>query len=108
MQWETLPSWIWTVYYIFFIITLGTAIFHIVKKDKKRWSVGVVVFTITVPIVSLVSSFGRAEGMNEFDYLVSQLHQGAAWSIFVVIGNLFLIGWWGITLFKNRLINSSH
>ncbi|SDZ84741.1 hypothetical protein SAMN05421743_101406 [Thalassobacillus cyri] len=104
MQWETLPNWIWAVYYLFFIITLVTAIFSIVKRDKKSWSVAAFVFTITVPIVSLISSIGRTEGMNEFEYLVSQLQQGAVWSIFVWIGYFFLLGWWSLFLFKIRLI----
>ncbi|CDQ20035.1 hypothetical protein [Halobacillus karajensis] len=107
MQWETLADWIWAIYYLFFITTLGTAVFSIVKKDNKIWSIVVVLFTITVPIVTLINSIGRSRGLNEFEYLVSQLQHGAFWSIFVIIGYFFLLGWWGLFLFKIRLINNS-
>ncbi|KHE68117.1 hypothetical protein [Halobacillus sp. BBL2006] len=100
MQWESLPDWIWAIYYLFFITTLGTAILSIVKRDNKSWSIVAALFTITVPIVSLINSIGRPVGMNEFEYLVSQLQQGAFWSIYVLIGYFFLLGWWGLFLFK--------
>ncbi len=29
--------------------------------------------------------------MNEFEHLVSQLQQGAIWSVFTIIGYLFLL-----------------
>ncbi|WP_431803197.1 hypothetical protein [Halobacillus andaensis] len=102
MQWETLPNWIWVIYYLFFIITLCTATFNLVKRNKKSWAVVAVMFTLTVPIVSLTNSIGRPEGMDEFEYLVSQLQQGAVWSIFTLIGYFFLLGWWGLFLLKIR------
>ncbi|MCP3026452.1 hypothetical protein [Halobacillus sp. A5] len=107
MQWETLADWIWAIYYLFIIATLGTAVFSVVKKGNKGWSIVAVLFTITVPIVSLINSIGRPRGLNEFDYLVSQIQHGAFWSVFVLIGYFFLLGWWGLFLFKIRLINTS-
>lgn len=32
MYWETLPNWVWIIYYTFILATLGTAIVSIVKK----------------------------------------------------------------------------
>lgn len=66
----------------------------------KGLSIVAIVITITIPIISLINSIGRAEGRNEFEYLVSQLQQGAIWSFFVIIGYLFLLVWWALFLFK--------
>ncbi|MFJ8260976.1 hypothetical protein ACIQ4I_03310 [Rummeliibacillus sp. NPDC094406] len=102
MYWETLPNWFWAIYYLFLLATLGTAIFSVVKRKMKGLSVIAIVFTLTVPIVSLVNSIGRAEGRNEFEHLVSQLQQGAIWSVFVIIGYLFLLVWWVLFLSKSK------
>jgi hypothetical protein len=99
---RTLPNWFLIVYYLFLLTTLGTAIFSVVKRKMKGLSVIVIVFTLTIPIVSLINSIGRAEGMNEFEHLVSQLQQGAIWSVFVIIGYLFLVVWWVLFLLKSK------
>ncbi|SIS52128.1 hypothetical protein [Salimicrobium flavidum] len=100
MNWETLPSWFWAIYYLFLLITLGATIFSIRKRELIGLSVVAIMITIIAPTVSLLNSIGRARGMNEFEHLVSQLQQGAIWSILVVIGYLFLLVWWAFFLFK--------
>ena len=99
-MWETLPDWFWTLYYLFFSATLGTAIYSVVKKRRRGLSILVIVITVTVPIISLLNSIGRVEGMNEFEHLFSQLQQGTVWSVFTVIGYVFLLVWWGLILIK--------
>ncbi|WLR42757.1 hypothetical protein LC087_00465 [Bacillus carboniphilus] len=106
-MWETLPKWFWVIYYLFLLTTLGTAFFTLgIRKIKSLsfilsgLSVIAILFTLIIPIISLIASIGRKEGMNEFEHLVSQLQQGAAWSIFVTIGYLFLLFWWLIFLFN--------
>ncbi|WP_311520271.1 hypothetical protein [Paenibacillus albidus] len=84
-------------------MTLGTAIFSVAKKRHKILSILAIIFTVTIPIVSLINSIGRTEGRNEFEHLVSQLQQGAIWSIFATIGYLFLLVWWGLFLFKSKI-----
>lgn len=98
MYWKTLPDWFWKIYYLFLLMTLGTALFGVIRK-KIRWlSVLAIVFVIIVPVDNILNSIGRAEGMNEFEHLVSQLEQGANWAIFSIIGHLFLLMflllWW--------------
>ncbi|MEQ2526643.1 hypothetical protein EKG37_03605 [Robertmurraya yapensis] len=104
-MWETLPDWFWALYYLFFLSTLGTAIISVVKNRHRRLSVLAIVFTFTVPIISLINSIGRVEGMNELEHLFSQLQRGAVWSIFTVMGYLFLLVWWVLTLFKSKSKN---
>lgn len=104
-MWETLPNWFWALYYLFFLITLGTAIFGVVKKKHRGLSILAIVFTVTVPIISLINSIGRVEEMNEFEHLFSQLQQGTIWSIFTVIGFIFLLVWWVLILFKSKSNN---
>jgi hypothetical protein len=90
---DTLPAWFWAVYYFFFLTTFGTAAWSIGKK-KHRWlSALSILFTVTIPAVGMTNSIGRADEMNELEYLISQLRQGAGWSLYSVMGYVFLAGW---------------
>ena len=100
-MWETLPNWFWIILYLFLLATLGTDIFSLVRRKMKYLPIIIIIFILTVPIVSLINSMERAEGMNEFDYLVYELQQGAIWSLFTITGYLFLLVWWIVFLFKN-------
>ena len=99
---ETLPNWFWTIYYLFLLVTLGTALLSVIKRKMSRLSFIAIVLTLAIPLVSLINSIGRPEEINEFEYLVSQLQQGAIWSVFIMVGYLFLIVWWGLFLFKSK------
>jgi hypothetical protein len=103
MYWETLPNWVWIIYYLFLIVTLGTAIFSVIRKKMIRLSIIAIVLTMTVPIISLINSIGRAKGLNEFEHLVTQLQQGSIWSIYAIIGFLYLLVWWVMFLIKNKM-----
>lgn len=97
MYWETLPSWIWVFFYLCLFLTLGTAIFNVIRKRMLGLSIIAIILTITVPMISIFNSIGRVEGMNEFEHLVAQLQQGSVWSIYTVFGFLFI----AIFLIKN-------
>jgi len=99
---ETLPNWVWIIYYLFLIATLGTAIFSVIRKKMVSFSITAIVLTMTVPIISLVNSIGRAEELNEFEHLVLQLQQGSIWSIYALIGIIYLLVWWVMFLIKNK------
>lgn len=90
----TLPDWFWIIYYSILLITLGATIFSLVRKKLISLSIIAIIFTMTIPLVSLIYSIGRSEGHNEFEHLFSQLQQGAIWSIYVSIGYLYLLIWW--------------
>ncbi|MFC4323093.1 hypothetical protein [Litchfieldia salsa] len=105
MYFETLPSWFWVIYYLFLLTTLGSAIFCIVKKTMRSLSFLSIVFSITVPIVSMLNSIERANEANEFEHLISQLQLGAVWSIFTIAGYLYLVVWWILFFFKRRSKN---
>jgi hypothetical protein len=100
--WETLPTWFWIVNYLFWIMTFGTALFRLVRKKIIRLSIIAIVFAITVPIIGLVNSIGRAEGLNEFEHLLNQLQQGAIWSIYVITGYLYALVWWILFFLKSK------
>ncbi|MFD2922162.1 hypothetical protein [Halobacillus naozhouensis] len=105
MSTETLPSWFWVVYYLLLFITLSFAVFSLIRKRIKGLSIIAVVFAVTVPIISMLSSIGREEGLNELEHLVHQLQDGELWSIYVVIGYLYLLVWWVFILKQNKKIN---
>jgi hypothetical protein len=102
MYWETLPSWVWVIYYLFLLITLGTAILNVIRKKMISLSIITIVLSITVPIISMINSIGRVNGMNEFEHFVTQLQQGSIWSIYAVIGILYLFVYWVMILVKIR------
>ncbi|MGX6444865.1 hypothetical protein ACWM35_16765 [Neobacillus sp. K501] len=105
MLWETLPNWTWVIYYLFLLTTLGTAITSVLRKKMISLSILAIIFAVTVPIISLINSIGRAEGMNEIEHLISQLQQGAIWSMFTIIGYLYLLVWWVLFLLKSKTKN---
>lgn len=99
---ETFHNWFWIIYYLFLLTTLGTALFSVIRKKLERsLSVIAIFFTVTVPFIILISSIGRAEGLNEFEHLVNQLQQGSFWSIYTIIGYLYLLVWW-VLFFKKQ------
>lgn len=100
MSTETLPTWFWIIYYLFLFITLGTVIFSLILKRIIRMSFVAIVFVITVPMMSLLNSIGREEGLNEVEFLLSQLQQGSIWSIYAVVCYLFLVVWWFVFIFS--------
>jgi hypothetical protein len=102
MYWETLPNWYWVIYYLFLLTTLGAAIFSVVRKKMKNLSIVTIIIAVTVPILGLINSIGRAEGMNEFEHLIIHLQQGSIWAIYTIVGYLFLLVWWVLFLFKNK------
>lgn len=52
MTFETLPAWFWAVYYLFFIITLSTAIFYVKRKRMVSLSTVAIGLSIVVPIAN--------------------------------------------------------
>ena len=98
-MWETLPSWVWTIYYLFLLITLGAAIFSYKIKRMKSLSVITIALAVTIPVISLLGSMERIEGANEWEHMWTQLQQGATWSVFVMIGYVFLVFWWILFFF---------
>ncbi len=69
-------------------------------------SITLIVFLMTVPVISLLGCIGRGEGQNEFEYIFAQFLQGAVWSIYVVIGYLFLVIWWFVFSLSNKKIRN--
>lgn len=99
---ETLPNWFWIIYYLFLLTTLGVAIFSVIRKKVKFMSVIVILFVVAIPIVTFLNGIGREVEQNEFEYLVSQLNQGALWSIFTIIGYIFIFVWWILIFIKSK------
>ncbi|WP_077212160.1 hypothetical protein [Bacillus dakarensis] len=103
MEWETLPSWFWAMYYLFLLVTLGLAIVNTIKKKFYRLSVMAIMLCIMVPVVSMMNSVDRAKGMNEMDHLAAQLQQGSIWSIFAAAGFTYLCGYWVYFIMKRKV-----
>ncbi|MFJ7661248.1 hypothetical protein ACIQXW_02500 [Lysinibacillus sp. NPDC097162] len=108
MYWETLPNWVWIIYYTFILATLGVAILSIVKKKLVIVSIITIIFDMTIPIISIINSIGREKGVDEFEHFITQLQQGFIWPIYVIVGFFYLFVWWAVYLIKNKKKNVSY
>ncbi|RNB93062.1 hypothetical protein EDM60_24560 [Brevibacillus parabrevis] len=88
-----MPGWFWAIYYLFFLIPAGTAVFCLARKKNKRMSVAAMLLALLLPVVSLWKSIGRAEEMDEFEHFVMELLQGSLWAVFVLASYVFLFAW---------------
>ncbi|RHW39060.1 hypothetical protein D1B31_13950 [Neobacillus notoginsengisoli] len=102
MPWETLPSWFWIMYYLFLLVTLAAGIVNVFRNRLAVLSVFAIALTITIPIIGLINSIGREDGMNEFEHLVAQLQLGSLWAIYVAMGLFYLLIYWAVLLKKKK------
>jgi len=102
MYWETLPNWVWIIYYTFIIATLVAAIISIVRKKLMIVSILTIILAMTLPIISIINSIGREKGVDEFEHFITQLQQGFNWPIFVIVGFFYLFVWWAVYLINNK------
>ncbi len=102
MVWETLPRWFWIIYFLFLLITLGVAVYSLLKRKLFVMSSFTIMFVITIPVISFINSIERHDGLNELDYFIEQLQQGETWTIYSSIGYIYLLIWWGLFIIKKR------
>ena len=107
MYWETLPEWMWFIFYAFLLITLGLAIISIKLSKHKSLSIITIIIIVTVPVIGIVNSIGREYGVNEFEHFVAQLQQGSLWAIYIIISCLYILVWWTLFLFRYQLVKRS-
>lgn len=100
MYWETLPNWVWIIFYLFLLASLGTAIYRF--NQMKNFSIITIIATVSIPITGIINSIDRAAGFNEFEHLVIHLQQGSIWAIYILIANLYLLVWLVLFFVKNR------
>lgn len=108
IYWETLPDWVWLIYYSFILATLGFAAFSIVRKKMIILSWLSIMLAMTMPVIGIIYSIGRDKGVDEFEHFVMHLQQGSPWSIYVASSFLYLLVWWVIFLLKQRLTVQKH
>ncbi|KZZ84151.1 hypothetical protein [Bacillus sp. SJS] len=102
MSMSTLPAWIWIFYYLFLLITLGTALFRLIRQNGKAYSAIAFAAALTIPPVAFFSSIGRQEGTNEWQHFISELQIGALWAVYVLAGFLYLFIWWALMITEKR------
>ncbi|MFC0523748.1 hypothetical protein ACFFGV_09240 [Pontibacillus salicampi] len=102
MYWETLPNWVWAIFYLLLLATSGTAIINVIREKVRGISIITIFIAISIPFVGVINSIGRAKGVDEFEHLITHLQQGSIWSIYIVVGLLNLLLYWVIFLVKNK------
>ncbi|WP_054704299.1 hypothetical protein [Bacillus sp. JCM 19041] len=102
MYWETLPGWVWLIYYLVIIVTFVMAIRSILRNKMRRLSFAVVLFSISVPILLFINSIERDKEMTEFDHFVAELQAGTLWTILSMLGYGVILVWWLLLPFVRR------
>lgn len=102
MYWETLPGWFWFIHHSFLLVTLGAGIYEVFKKRLLKESMLLIVVLLTSFVIFVLNAIGRLEGMNEFEWLYSELVNGAVWAIYVLLSYMYVFVWWVFVFFKNR------
>lgn len=97
----SLPAWFWIIYYGFYLLTFSISMISIAKKRKRMLSIINLIILITIPFISFINGTGRI-GTNEFQHLIMHLSRASLWSIYVLVGYLFIFIWW-ILFLKNKL-----
>jgi len=64
-------------------------------------SIIAVILTITVPFISIVNSLFLDFGTNELTHLISELQAGAKWSIFAIVGYMYMVIYITVFFIKN-------
>ncbi|ATF11069.1 hypothetical protein HP398_10835 [Brevibacillus sp. HB1.4B] len=90
---ETLPPWVWNVYYIFILITIISSIVYLIRKRRTLFSMITIFFSIFGPIVFFLQSLMRGSG-TEIDNLLYHLTQGEIWALFVILAFMEIVAWY--------------
>ena len=91
MYWESNSGWIWGIYYLFLLLTSIIAIINIFKNKNKVGSFIAIIFSFTIPIISIINSVGRNEGVNEFKHLLINVKNWEIWAIYLLIGYMYIL-----------------
>ena len=90
----SLPIWFWVFYYLSLFTSLVLAISMFARKQRRTAATFVIFIVLTIPFISLINSIGRGEGMNEGEFLLEELYDGALWALYSVCGYLVLLWCW--------------
>lgn len=107
MYWETLPDWMWSIFYALLLLTLGLAIISIKQSKDKGLSIVAIIFILTAPVIGMINTIEREYGINEFEHLVAHLQQGSLWAIYMIISCLYILVWWILFFFRNQAVKRS-
>lgn len=87
-------SWVWIVFYSFFIATLLGAIVAIVEsKNIRKVSIRVLLITPILFVVFFWNSFYR-DMMTESEHFFASLLSFKLWACFCTLLFIYIISWW--------------
>ncbi len=87
-------SWVWIVFYSFFIATLLASIVSIVEsKTNRKKSIRILFITPTLFLVFLWNSFYR-DMVTEFEYFFDGLMSLKVWAWFCILLFAYILKWW--------------
>ncbi|WP_227397084.1 hypothetical protein [Jeotgalibacillus aurantiacus] len=95
MYWETMPEWFWIAHYSFFLVTLGTAVFSLFKRQRIKLAVFTMIVLVLLPVVGFFfsASPSRALTQTEYRFLFTQIQEGSVTAILITLGYLYLLFW---------------
>ncbi|MDN4073994.1 hypothetical protein [Fictibacillus terranigra] len=94
MAHETLPDWLWLLFYSFIGLTLLATIINLLKKVHIKATIINLAFVIATPVVSFMFALGRPKGNTEWNHLITGIVSGSPWAAIILIGYSFMLYWW--------------
>ncbi|MEK4198143.1 hypothetical protein [Cytobacillus sp. FSL K6-0265] len=90
----SLPLWFWLLYYLSLFISFLMALRMLWRKRSRKTALFVIFFVLTIPFISIFNAIGRGEEMNEGEFFLHELADGALWALYSVFGYLVLLWYW--------------
>ncbi|MHA7098805.1 hypothetical protein [Priestia aryabhattai] len=100
MSTHSLPDWFWIIFHLAILLTIGLNIVFVIKRKYSIISLVNLPLMFILYIAFFIKGFSRDENLNEYQYLVKSIEDGAVWAIFVALGHLYFTIWWFIVLKK--------
>ncbi|MFT8320938.1 MAG: hypothetical protein ABF649_08540 [Bacillus sp. (in: firmicutes)] len=101
MSGETLPHWIWLIYYLIITITLIFCIFKLIQKKNSKFSIITIIASLLLPIISFIHTIAREEG-TELDYMITALSNRELWPYSIIACSFCLLLWWIVFFQQNN------
>lgn len=103
---ETLPTWFWFCYNLILLATLVGGIINWVRQVYSPMAAITIILSLLVPLVGFVYGVGRGEGLNEIQYVMTQLKERDIWALFIITAHIYFAVWWFLFLNLSKRIKN--
>lgn len=92
--------WVWILYAVFLIITLGAALLLIIYKDYIIISAAVIIFILLIPFLIVLLIIEAPYNINEAVFIYQEVLNLNWQALLAAFMHLFIIAWWGLLVMR--------